>query len=82
MPDLSDLVTGDADDLEPMAYRGRVTKVGATVNDPIEVVLVHWSATHPFEVPAEQWVGTVVPTVGKKCLVILDDEGDAWVPVV
>lgn len=69
-------------DVETQAYRGRVAKVGATVDDPISVVLPNFSNHAPFEVPANQWNGSAVPAVGAKCLVILDDEGDAWVPVV
>jgi hypothetical protein len=68
--------------IETSAYRGRVTKVGATVDDPIEIVIPNFSASAKYEVPAAQWSGSVVPAVGAVCLVILDDEGDAWVPVV
>lgn len=61
------------------AFRGEITKVGATVNNAIEVVIVGFSNTAKYLVPGDQWIGSVVPTVGTPCLVLLDDTGDAWV---
>jgi hypothetical protein len=45
-------------------------------------VLINYSNAYEFDVPAGQWnPKTPLPTVGDECVVLLDDDGDAWMPV-
>jgi hypothetical protein len=46
------------------------------------VVLENYSRSLEFEVPAGQWAERAgLPNPGDLCLVVFDDDGDAWVPV-
>jgi hypothetical protein len=81
MVDLSDFLPAEPA-YGPVAVRATVTKAPASLTDSLEVVLTNYSAGHPFEVPAGQWMGrgTTLPAVNDRCLVAFDDHGDAWVP--
>lgn len=65
----------------PVAARGRIAKAPAAAGDGMTVVLVNYSSMWEFEVPASNWtlVGDL-PVTGGRCLVVFDDDGDAWVP--
>jgi hypothetical protein len=46
------------------------------------VVLPDYGPAYPFDVAAGHWMprGALLPTANAQCLVVFDDEGDAWVP--
>jgi hypothetical protein len=66
-----------------VARRGKVRKAPADADSPLTVTLVNFSQKYSYTVPAGQWIprGTDLPIVGDLCLVIFDDNDDAWVPV-
>jgi hypothetical protein len=65
----------------PVAKRGRVRKAPDDADAPLTVTLVNYSQKFSYEVPAGQWMGREdLPIAGDSCLVIFDDNGDAWVP--
>jgi len=66
-----------------VAARGRVSTAPASVADGLEVALIGYTSSFPYEVPAGNWDsrGATLPIVGSLCLVVFDNEGDAWVPV-
>jgi hypothetical protein len=72
--DLSELVGGRGHDETAPVARGRVVKVSA---DEISVVVSDPGDAYEYDVPAGQWAGT--PVVGQPCLVLIDDQDDAWV---
>jgi len=46
------------------------------------VTLIEYSNVHDYEVPAGQWASKAfLPDVGDQCVVVVDDHGDAWVPL-
>jgi hypothetical protein len=57
----------------PLTARGAVIAVGTDVR----VVIPAYSQVRDFEVPLDQWSG-VAPAVGDECLLVFDNEGDAW----
>jgi hypothetical protein len=65
-----------------VARRGKVRKAPATAASPLTVTLVNFSQKYSYTVPAGQWMprGSTLPIVGDACLVVFDDDGDAWVP--
>jgi hypothetical protein len=62
--------------------RGRVIEpVPADETESLWVVLPNYSETLAYEVVAGRWPGsTGVPVAGADCLVVFDDENDAWAP--
>jgi hypothetical protein len=79
---LDDLTGGPQRRTRPSTCRGRVVVAPADNDDAMHVVLVNYSAAYSYEIPAAQWtsVSGDLPGVGDVCLVVFDDEGDAWVP--
>jgi hypothetical protein len=64
----------------PIAMRCRVVDAPATSGDSMTVRAVN--SGHDYDVPAGQWtVSTALPVAGAFCLVLIDDDGDAWVPI-
>lgn len=64
----------------PQVGRARVTRAPATIADTMEVVLLNYSATHPYTLPPEQWKlpGAALPITGDMGVVVFDDDGDIW----
>lgn len=67
----------------PVAARGRVSKAPSAVDQPLEVILINFSSSYSYEVPGGNWTarGSTLPAKGNGCVVVFDDDGDAWVPV-
>jgi hypothetical protein len=65
-----------------VARRGKVRKAPADADSPLTVTLVNFSQKYSYTVPAGQWMprGSTLPIAGDLCLVVFDDDGDAWVP--
>jgi hypothetical protein len=78
-----DSVTPEAQFEEPVAAVAKVLTAPADASSPMTVTLVNFSANYEFEVPASNWPSrdTDLPVEGQKCLVVFDDDGDAWVVV-
>jgi hypothetical protein len=65
----------------PPVARGRVIKPPASPTDAMTVTLVNYSSAWEFEIPASNWTTTTaLPAQGDVCVVLFDDDGDAWVP--
>jgi hypothetical protein len=66
----------------PVAKRGKIRKAPSDADSPLTVTLVNYSQKYSYEVPAGQWMarGLALPIAGDTCLVVFDDNGDAWVP--
>ncbi len=79
-----ELVGGPAYRPNLTADRGVIDRAPTNASDGLTVTLENYSTTVPYEVEAGQWVGRVtgLPPAGAPCLVIFDDERDAWVPVI
>jgi hypothetical protein len=83
MSPLEDMVGPPARKPRPPVARGRVVDAPATAGDPMTVVLVNYSPAWKFDVPASNWMpaaGDNLPAAGDVCVVLFDDDGDAWVP--
>jgi hypothetical protein len=80
---LAELTGGPSYSSRSVVLRARVTRAPATPADALSVVALNYSSGHDYEVPAGQWwpYGTDVPVVGSTCVLLLDDDGDAWVPI-
>lgn len=67
----------------PVAARGRVSKAPVGIDQPLEVTLINLSGSIPYEVPGTNWNarGSTIPAKGDVCIVVFDDDGDAWMPV-
>lgn len=79
---LDHLIGDDIDVPETPVMRGRVVTAPTDAADTMAVVLPNFSTAHPFEVPGSQWAaGPSLPAQGDVCIVLLDDYGDAWVPM-
>lgn len=76
------LVGGPARSTRPIAARGIVTRAPTGPTDSIVVALLNYSYDGTFEIPAASWTPKVLtlPSVDDRCLVVFDDDGDAWVP--
>lgn len=76
------LVGGPERFSRPSVARGRVVKAPSGVDATMTVVLINYSAIHDYEVPGSQWTAQPndLPMVGDRCVVLFDDDGDAWVP--
>ena len=62
--------------------RGQIARAPASADDALFVVIPGLSLAFPYEVPSGQWeTAQNLPVVGAACLVVLDDNGDAWVPL-
>lgn len=61
--------------------RSRVVVAPAGTMDEMRVVVVNYSNTHHYDVPSGNWMpGARLPLVGDTCVLLLDDDGDGWVP--
>lgn len=82
MTDLSTLVGGPTRSTRPMTARGVVTRAPTSATDAMVVALLNYSPDYTFEIPAASWTPKVLtlPSVDDRCLVVFDDDGDAWVP--
>lgn len=83
MTPLLDTLVGGPDQTiaRPAIARARVVRVPASLADSLTVALINFSPNYEYEVPAGNWVlrGTALPVVGDSCVVVFDDNGDAWV---
>jgi hypothetical protein len=64
--------------------RGRIQRAPVSNIDSMTVVVPAYSEEHDYEIPATQWLprSTVPPVAGTWCVVVIDSDGDAWVPVI
>jgi hypothetical protein len=63
--------------VRPPTARGKVAVTPA--GEHLRVLLPAFSTQQYFEVPDDQWASAAgVPQPGDDCLVVFDDEGDAW----
>jgi hypothetical protein len=63
--------------VRPSTARGKVAVTPA--GEHLRVLLPAFSTQQYFEVPETQWASAAgVPQPGDDCLVVFDDEGDAW----
>lgn len=71
----------------PTAVRGRIGKAPADTDSGLTATSINYSSIHEYEVPAGQWTprfaggSDVLPSSGDLCLIVFDDDGDAWVAV-
>lgn len=66
----------------PGIARGRIVTPPAAAGDPLTVVLANYSASWEFEIPGSNWTSTgTLPVTRGRCLVLFDDDGDAWIAV-
>jgi hypothetical protein len=74
---IADLHNGSgSSSVRPTAARGYVA---VSPHEMLRVVLPAFSSQRYFEVPADQWSSAAGdPQPGDECLVVFDDEGDAW----
>ena len=85
MPDLTSLVGGTPTRATPSAptltARGVVSKAPNNVHSSLFVVIPTFSPDYEFEVEIWAPQGVTLPQKGAACLVIFDEQGDAYVPV-
>jgi hypothetical protein len=76
---ISDLVTGGgARPVRPTAVRGHVAP-GLGLDTTLRVVVPSFSSLRYFEVPEAQWTSAGgAPVMGDECLLVFDEQGDAW----
>jgi hypothetical protein len=61
--------------------RGKIKRAPSDAADSMTVVLINFSEDYDYEVPGSNWMPRAsLPTVGQSCVVLIDDDGDAWVP--
>lgn len=67
----------------PKQCRGYVVLGPTSVSDGLKVILKNYSATGDYDVSPGNWLAqeTRLPEPGDECLVIFDEENDAWVMV-
>lgn len=79
---IDDLTGGIPRSSRPLACRGEVAVPPANDASPMTVILVNYSRALAYEIPATNWMPrAALPVAGSSCLVVFDDDGDAWVPV-
>ena len=67
----------------PMINRATVVRAPASYADGMDISLQGVGQAFPFEIPAGHWdIRGALPASGALCLVIFDDRGDVWVPLV
>jgi hypothetical protein len=65
--------------------RARVVVPPTDLTDGMTVVVPSFSTEHDYEVPAGQWMprsGSAMPQRDDWCVLVIDADGDAWVPVI
>lgn len=82
MTGLDMLVGGPDRNTRQVTARGRVVKGPDALDSPLTVVVQNFSGSYEYEIPSLNWSprGATLPEIGDECLVVFDDEGDAWVP--
>lgn len=82
MADEDHLVGGPDYNPRRTALRGRVKRAPVNVGDAMTVVSINYSEESSYEVPGTNWnpVGESIPIEGTTCLIVFDDDGDAWIP--
>jgi len=66
-----------------MVNRATIARAPADYTDGMDVSLQGLGQAFPFEIPAGHWDKRgALPALGALCLVIFDDRGDVWVPLV
>jgi hypothetical protein len=80
---LEELIGGPtyASNAEPQVLRGKIKRAPLDIADSLTVVVPGYSVDLDYEVPAGQWSGSVAPA-DTWCLLVLDSDGDAWVPLI
>lgn len=83
MTDLSTLLGGsDGGEELPKRLYGLVSRAPADETDSMSVIVPSFSVEHSFEVLSGHWMPRAqLPVINDQCLVILDENEDAWVPV-
>lgn len=85
MPDISQMLTRPSAPYKGRSsvLRGRVARAPETASDHLYVVSQGYSLEHDYEIPAGSWTprGNALPAVGALCLIVIDDLGDAYMPV-
>ena len=81
--DFRTVVAGGPGDTTPgQCYRGRIARTPASDADSLIVVLPDFSMAFPRTVPSAQWEhASNLPVLNASCLVVLDENDDAWVPL-
>jgi microcystin-dependent protein len=70
-----DELTGGPDHVDrPLTNRGVV--MPTPPGEDVRVRILEVGVTHYYEIPTAQWTGA--PAEGQECLVVFDDQGDAW----
>lgn len=82
MTDLSHLTGGPAHASRQVVLRARITKAPASETDSLHAIAINYTDVYDYEVPAGNWTprGDALPAVGAECVLVVDDDGDAWVP--
>jgi len=81
--DLRPMTAGGGGDPPPsQSYLGRVARTPTSDQDNLIVVIPDFSQMFPKTVPPGQWIhGSSLPPINAQCLVVLDENDDAWVPL-
>jgi hypothetical protein len=82
---IDELVGGPDHEVEPVVLRARIVVPPTDVSSGMTVIIPGYSDEHDYEIAPGQWTprsGSVMPTRGTWCLVTIDSDGDAWVPVI
>lgn len=62
-------------------HRGEVVRTPSEETDRLSVVVAGYSASHPHQAAWEPRNGDEFPSPKDECVVLIDDGGDAWVPL-
>lgn len=74
---IADLTGGPTRTARAPAVRGKVLRTPVDVSSPLVVAVVNYSQTYEYEVASGRYSG--VFEQGDDCLLVFDDDGDAWV---
>ena len=62
--------------------RGQIARAPVSDADTLYVVTPDLSLALAYEVPSAQWAhASNLPAVGTECVLVFDEQGDAWVPI-
>lgn len=62
--------------------RGSIARAPASDDESLFIVVPGFSLALPYEVIAPRWEhASNLPAVGANCLIVFDDDGDAWCPL-
>jgi len=64
---------------QPQVLRARIFRAPTGPNDSLTVIALNYTSDHDYEAPAGQWTSPTLPAAGDECVLLLDDDGDAWV---